>query len=213
MNIEVRAPQRAQKTKLEIVDCDFHPKITLEQMRPYPEQSLVGLLQTYGNRSRHGYAKGYPYPKMTPQASRRDAWPPGGGLPASDLDFMRQQHLDFYGIDVRDHESAVADRAGRPERRTLGRAWRLRRERIPARRMDRRRAAAEGLGRGALRGWRGVRAPRSAPRGRPRFAQVFLLSRMSEAARATSDTGRSTRPRSRPGCRSVSTCSVTAAGR
>src|SRR3569832_1918401 len=35
---------------------------------------------------------------MTPLAARRDAWPPGGGLPASDLDFCRQQHLDYYGI-------------------------------------------------------------------------------------------------------------------
>ena len=100
MNIEMRAPQRAQQTKLDIVDCDFHPKLTLEQMRPYLSNHWWNYLQTYGNRSRHGYAKGYAYPKMTPQAARRDAWPPGGGLPASDLDFVRQQHLDFYGVDV-----------------------------------------------------------------------------------------------------------------
>jgi predicted TIM-barrel fold metal-dependent hydrolase len=34
-----------------------------------------------------------------PQASRRDAWPPSGGPPGSDVDFCREQHLDFYGID------------------------------------------------------------------------------------------------------------------
>ncbi len=100
MNIEVRAPQREQKSKLQIVDCDFHPKITHDQMRPFLSNQWWSYLQTFGNRSRHGYAKGYAYPKMTPQAARRDAWPPGGGLPASDLDFVRQQHLDFYGIET-----------------------------------------------------------------------------------------------------------------
>jgi hypothetical protein len=52
--------------------------------------------QTIGARSRHG--AGLRLPGETPQAARRDAWPPTGGLPASDLDFVRQQHLDFYGI-------------------------------------------------------------------------------------------------------------------
>ena len=100
MNIEVRAPQREQTSKLQIIDCDFHPKITHDQMRPFLSNQWWSYLQTFGNRSRHGYAKGYAYPKMTPQAARRDAWPPNGGLPASDLDFVRQQHLDFYGIET-----------------------------------------------------------------------------------------------------------------
>jgi hypothetical protein len=38
------------------------------------------------------------YPKAQPNASRRDAWPPGGGRPGSDLNFLRQQLLDQYGI-------------------------------------------------------------------------------------------------------------------
>src|SRR5579883_569757 len=38
--------------------------------------------------------KGPAYPKAQPQASRRDAWPPGGGGPGSDLGFMAAQHLD-----------------------------------------------------------------------------------------------------------------------
>ena len=58
MNIEVRQPQRAQKTKLDIVDCDFHPKLTLEQMRPFLRNQWWSYLQTYGNRSRHGYRQG-----------------------------------------------------------------------------------------------------------------------------------------------------------
>ena len=83
MNMELRAPLRAQKSKVEIVDCDFHPKITLEQIKPHLSERWWQYLQTYGVRQRHAYAKGYPFPKATPQAARRDAWPPGGGLPAS----------------------------------------------------------------------------------------------------------------------------------
>ena len=29
MNIEVSARERGQNTRLDIVDCDFHPKLTL----------------------------------------------------------------------------------------------------------------------------------------------------------------------------------------
>ena len=98
MNMELKAPLRAQKSKVEIVDCDFHPKITVEQLRPHLSDRWWDYLQTYGIRQRHAYATGYPVPKAAPQAARRDAWPPGGGLPASDLDFVRKQHLDCYGI-------------------------------------------------------------------------------------------------------------------
>lgn len=98
MNIEVRARERSSKTRLDIIDCDFHPKITHEQLKPFLSNQWWSYLQTFGNRNRHGYAKGYAYPKMTPQAARRDSWPPTGGLPASDLDFVREQHLDPYGI-------------------------------------------------------------------------------------------------------------------
>ncbi len=99
MNIEVRQIERSAKSKLQIIDCDIHPKSSLEDLRPYMSNRWWDYAQTYGARSHHGYVKGFPYPKGQPLASRRDAWPPGGGLPASDLDFMRRQHLDFYGIE------------------------------------------------------------------------------------------------------------------
>ena len=101
MNIEVRQPlrERAQRVKPAVIDCDIHPKATFTALRPYLSNRWWDYLQTYGNRPRHGFVKGYPYPKGSPQAARRDAWPPGGGLPGSDLDFMRAQHLDTYGIE------------------------------------------------------------------------------------------------------------------
>jgi uncharacterized protein len=101
MNIEVRQSerQRAERVKPAVIDCDVHPKASPEALHPYLSNRWRDYWQTYGVRSRHGFAKGYPYPKGTPQAARRDAWPPGGGLPGSDLDFMRAQHLDHYGIE------------------------------------------------------------------------------------------------------------------
>jgi len=101
MNIELRHPLSDTRGRIKpaVIDCDIHPKASLEALRPYLSNRWWDYLQTYGLRSRHGFAKGYPYPKGSPQAARRDAWPPGGGLPGSDLDFMRAQHLDPYGIE------------------------------------------------------------------------------------------------------------------
>jgi uncharacterized protein len=101
MNIELRHPVRAPKAqaRLAIVDCDIHPKNSLEDLRPHLSNRWWDYLQTYGRRQRHGFVNGYPFPKMTPIASRRDAWPPSGGGPGSDLAFMQEQHLDHYGIE------------------------------------------------------------------------------------------------------------------
>src|SRR5262249_46206385 len=101
MNIEVRqsARERAQRVKPAVIDCDIHPKAPLDELRPFLAKRWCDYLDTYGVRSRHGFTKGYPYPKGTPQAATRDAWPPGGGLPGSNLDFMRAQHLDHYSIE------------------------------------------------------------------------------------------------------------------
>ena len=99
MNMELRQPVSPARVKPKVIDCDIHPTATLEDLRPYLSNRWWNTLQTYGERRRHGFARSYPYPKVTPRACRRDAWPPGGGLPGSDLDFMRTQHLDHYGIE------------------------------------------------------------------------------------------------------------------
>ena len=101
MNIEVRQPVLTAKPEVKpaIIDCDIHPKASMEALKPYLTKRWWDYIQTYGTRPRHGFAKGYPYPKGTPQAARRDAWPPTGGLPGSDLAFMQAQHLDHYGIE------------------------------------------------------------------------------------------------------------------
>ncbi|WP_439578621.1 amidohydrolase family protein [Elioraea sp.] len=84
---------------LALIDVDIHTRVrTLADLRPYLSRHWWDYLQTYGIRQRHGFVKGPPFPKAQPSAARRDAWPPDGGAPASDLAFLRAQHLDHYGI-------------------------------------------------------------------------------------------------------------------
>jgi predicted TIM-barrel fold metal-dependent hydrolase len=77
----------------------YPPEADLRRAAAVLSNQWWSHLQTYGLRPRHGFAKTYPMPKITPQAARRDAWPPTGGLPGSDLAFMQQQLLDLYDMD------------------------------------------------------------------------------------------------------------------
>lgn len=93
-------PGKPPAATLGLVDVDIHPRPkTMEEFKPFMTQRWWDHMQTWGMRQRHGFIGGPPFPKAQPMASRRDAWPPGG-TPASDLDFLRFQLLDNYGIDV-----------------------------------------------------------------------------------------------------------------
>jgi predicted TIM-barrel fold metal-dependent hydrolase len=95
---ETRAVTRAQSAPL-LIDVDLHPKLASpEALRPYLPDRWWRHWQTIGARYRHGYARGFPYPKMQPLACRRDAWPEAGGEPGSDLALMQRQHLDAHGV-------------------------------------------------------------------------------------------------------------------
>ena len=87
--------------RLALIDCDIHTRPnTNADLKPYLSQRWWDHLNTYGFRLRHGFTKGHPYPKSQPgNGARRDAWPPNGAAPGSDLAFMQAQHLDHYGID------------------------------------------------------------------------------------------------------------------
>ena len=94
-------PRTLTPNRLRMIDCDIHtrPKSNAE-LKPYLAQRWWDHLNTYGIRLRHGVVKGHPYPKSQPaNGARRDAFPPDGGMPGSDLAFMQAQHLDHYGID------------------------------------------------------------------------------------------------------------------
>jgi uncharacterized protein len=96
MNVQVAVREVGrQATALAIADCDIHPyPKSPKQLYPFLESRWQRHLETYGMRTRQGYEVGPAYPKGQPEAARRDAFPPGGGKPGSDLDFMRKQHLD-----------------------------------------------------------------------------------------------------------------------
>jgi predicted TIM-barrel fold metal-dependent hydrolase len=93
------APAIDAKVRLKVIDGDVHPAVrTLSDLKPYLPARWWEYLQTYGTRRRHGMSF-EPYPKAAPRACRRDAWPAAGGMPGSDLDLMRAQYLDQYGIE------------------------------------------------------------------------------------------------------------------
>ncbi len=89
----------AAKTRLKIIDGDVHPALRrVSDLKPYLPAHWWEHLVTYGSRKRSGMQI-EPYPKSAPRACRRDAWPANGGPPGSDLDLIRSQYLDAYGIE------------------------------------------------------------------------------------------------------------------
>jgi len=78
-----------------IIDSDIHPspRHGVASLRPYIAQRWWDHLQVYGDPHNGPYATLYAYPRYMPATARRDAWPEDG-LPGSDLDLMRRQHLD-----------------------------------------------------------------------------------------------------------------------
>jgi len=95
------APARPAAATLELVDVDIHPRVPkLSDFDPWLSAAHRQRLRDYGIRLQHGYLRGTPYPKSQPLACRRDAWPPGGGTPASDVEFVASQHLDHFGVDI-----------------------------------------------------------------------------------------------------------------
>lgn len=87
-------------TRTPLVDCDIHPRLRRpEDLKPFMPARWWQHHVTYGRRVRHGYIKGHPYPKAHPvDGMRRDAFPPDGAMPGSDLAFMRAQYLDPCGV-------------------------------------------------------------------------------------------------------------------
>ena len=100
MNMMLANAKPAAAT-LGLCDVDIHPRApSRDAFDPWLSAEMRHRMHSYGLRPRHGYVRGTPFPKSQPLASRRDAWTPQGGSPASDLAFFREQHLDHYGIDV-----------------------------------------------------------------------------------------------------------------
>jgi uncharacterized protein len=83
-----------------IVDCDIHPlPRSPADIRKYLPERWRNHFDTYGNSFRQPFVGADLWPKPAPYISRRDAYPPGGGPPGSDLAFMREQHLDPFNVE------------------------------------------------------------------------------------------------------------------
>src|SRR6201996_6422281 len=83
-----------------IIDCDIHPlPRSPTDIRKYLPERWRSHFDTYGNSFRQPFVGADLWPKPAPYISRRDAYPPTGGPPGSDLAFMRQQHLDPFNVE------------------------------------------------------------------------------------------------------------------
>ena len=101
MNVAVREPRTETAERLMVVDCDIHPNPrSLDDVKQFLPQRWQRHMTTFGNLSREMYSDTIGYPRMAPAISRADAWPPSGGPPGSDLEFMRRQHLDPNGVEI-----------------------------------------------------------------------------------------------------------------
>ena len=103
MNIQVTSlPTEAPSasSRLSIADCDLHlGPASIRDLYPFMPASAQRYIETYGLNHRTGMMQGLPsYPKAQPMASRRDAWPPSGKPPGTDLDFTRSHHLDPHNV-------------------------------------------------------------------------------------------------------------------
>ncbi|MBI3969183.1 MAG: amidohydrolase [Chloroflexi bacterium] len=86
-----------RRTRPAVIDCDIHNTVPAPAaLLPYLPREWHDYEREIGSRIYHGYL----YPKLAPNAARRDAWPPTGGPPGSNLPFLREQLLDLYDIEL-----------------------------------------------------------------------------------------------------------------
>src|SRR5438045_8385743 len=87
--------EKTAKTRLRIIDCDVHPSLhSHADLNAFLPKRWQEHLKTYGSHLRTPYIGTTPYPRSSPLIARRDASPPTGAPPGSELACMRKQHLD-----------------------------------------------------------------------------------------------------------------------
>jgi len=96
--VDIAAHRAEAGTKLGIIDCDVHPYPKAGALNKYLSERWRKHLAEYGKFNCGIYADRGTYPRFAPNTCRRDAWPPNGGPPGSDVDFIRDQLLDPYNI-------------------------------------------------------------------------------------------------------------------
>jgi predicted TIM-barrel fold metal-dependent hydrolase len=87
-------------SRLKIIDCDIHPaQKSPSATFPYMEKRWVDHLQTYGTHTRQALVGQLAYPRMSAGGMRVDSIPKEGP-PGSDLQMLREQHLDRLDIGI-----------------------------------------------------------------------------------------------------------------
>jgi uncharacterized protein len=100
--IDRPAGNKQARSTLAIADGDVHvvPGDQKKELYPFLEKRWQDYAAAYGTRTRQGFANGPAYPKGQPDAARRDAYPPTGGKPGSNLEFMREQYFDALNVQL-----------------------------------------------------------------------------------------------------------------
>jgi uncharacterized protein len=100
MNVASRpATPAASEISAGLIDCDIHPLLHKPaDIKKYLPARWVEHLELFGSNLRQPFHGADLWPKPSPHISRRDAYPPAGGPPGSDLAFMREQHLDPFNV-------------------------------------------------------------------------------------------------------------------
>jgi predicted TIM-barrel fold metal-dependent hydrolase len=98
-DIDIRERKPGPKTKAGIIDCDIHPAMrSPADLNRFLSARWQHHRKTYREHVRRA-TTAWVYHRMDNHGMRLDATPPEGGPAASDLDFMRKQHLDHYNIE------------------------------------------------------------------------------------------------------------------
>jgi predicted TIM-barrel fold metal-dependent hydrolase len=93
-NIEGTGATVRPKLKQSIIDCDIHHSTGMNVIKPYFPRQYRELIETYGSAMPGGmHFNGGDRGRMA------DSFPPGGGPAGSDLQFMREHHLDPYNVE------------------------------------------------------------------------------------------------------------------
>ncbi len=101
MNVPARKADIAAATRQRLIDCDIHPMMRSPgHLKTYLSKRWQEHFDQYGDCFRQPFYNADTYSKVAPFISRRDAYPPAGGPPGSDLAFMREQLLDLHHVDL-----------------------------------------------------------------------------------------------------------------
>lgn len=96
MTLTATRAKTGEQTKLAIIDGDIHNTVASDKtLARYLPERWRRHHEVFGGR---GHSGAY-YPRANLNAARTDSWPPSGLPPGADLDFLREQLLNYWGIE------------------------------------------------------------------------------------------------------------------